>query len=638
MHAERARVAPEAVCAAALAAAVAAVLGGMWVRGLSPFWSDLTYLHHGWRAAPAMLIQAGRAPLWEPSLYFGMPMAGAMQGGIFYPAGVVYSLFGFATATALFQFAQLFTAGWLCALWLRSWRASWGASLGGAVLFAFGGVMITRLSFPNHLATLVWAPALALFFRRPPLLALTLGIMALAGYPTFIPGCAAAAWVVAYAARARAWTWRSAAAGWALAASSSAGLAALQLLPGLELAFNSRRAAGVGLEEALIWSFAPRDLLQWIGPLAVGLKNFHPAVDWTMCVYLGLVGAGTAAWGAYVLPRRRAVVLLSALAAIAVLILGSSNPVSAALWAGASPLRFVRYPGNLSYIALLPLSALATGGFSRRRFGPVLVIAAGIELVALSRLAIPAAPRELFVSAGPLVRTLQAQTPDARYLISPKALHASTGSDVFDWKHRLYGLTNAPYRLRAAVNFGEPLVPSRSYAVLDALESLPNAEAAGRWMPWLGAARLLTPGPASWPSLEPAGAALWSLSRPRGPVSLAWRLSPAAGAALPAGWPATPPPLGTPLELRREREDRFEASGAGEGWAFVAEPLFPGWRADLNGKPAVAEPALEAFQKIATPPGPWTIRWRYDPAPWKAGLLLSWAAWTLLAAYWYHRA
>lgn len=638
MHAERARVAPEAVCAASLAAAVAAVLGGMWARGLSPFWIDLTYLHHGWRAAPAMLVQAGRAPLWEPSLYFGMPMAGAMQGGLFYPAGIVYTLFGFATATALFQFLQLFTAGWLCALWLRSWRASWGASLGGGVLFAFGGVMIARLSFPNHLATMVWAPALALFFRRPGPLTLVLGLMVLAGYPTFIPGCAVAAWVVAYAARSRNWSWRSASVGWALAAASSAGLAALQLLPGLELAFNSRRAAGVSVEEALIWSFSPADLLHWIGPFATGLARFHPALDWWSCVYLGGAGALAVAGGAFMLPRRRVLVLAAALAAVVVLILGSSNPVSAALWAGASPLRFVRYPGNLSYIALLPLSALAAGGFSRRRLGPLLVIAAGIELVALSRLAIPAAPRELFVAAGPLVRTLQAETPDERYLISPKALHASKGSDIFDWKQRLYGLTNAPYRLRAAVNFGEPLVPAHSYAVLDALESLPSADAAAGWMPWLGAARLLTPGPASSARLEPAGEALWSLSRPRGPVSLAWRLSPAAGAALSAAWPATPPPLGAPLALRREREDRFEVSGEGEGWAFVAEPLFPGWRADLNGKPAAAEPALEAFQKIATPPGPWTIRWRYDPQPWRAGVLLAWAAWTVLAAYWYHRA
>jgi hypothetical protein len=605
---------------------------------LSPFWSDLTYLHHGWRAAPAMLVQAGRAPLWEPSLYFGMPMAASMQGGIFYPAGLLYSLFGFATATALFQFLHLFTAGWLCALWLRSWRASWGASLGGAVLFAFSGVMIARLSFPNHLSTLVWAPALALFFRRPGLLTLILGLMVLSGYPTFIPGCMAAAWVVAYAARSRRWSWRSAAADWTAAACAAALLSAVQLLPGLELAFNSRRAAGVGVAEAVIWSFLSADLLQWIGPFATGLTRFHPAVDWWSCVYLGAAGALAAACGAFVLPCRRALVLAAALAAVVVLILGASNPVSAALWVGVSPLRFVRYPGNLSYIALLPLAALAAGGFSRRRLGPALLLVLALELTALSRRAIPAAPRELFVAAGPLVRTLQVETPDARYLISPKALHVSKGSDIFDWKQRLYGLTNAPYRLRAAVNFGEPLVPARTYAVTDALQSLPNADAAARWMPWLGAARLLTPGPASSPRLEPLGEALWSLSRPRGPVALAWRLSPEAGADLPASWPATPPPLGEPLELRRAREDRFEVSGEGEGWVFVSEPLFPGWTAALTSpsgtRGAAIVPALEAFQKVVTPPGPWTIRWRYEPLPWRFGVLLTWAACLAMAIYW----
>ncbi len=644
MNADRGRVAPEIVAAAALAGVVVALLGGAWARGLTVFWSDLTYLHHGWRSAPAMLVAAGRAPLWEPSLYFGMPMAASMQGGLFYPGTIFYYLFGFATATALFQAVHLFLAGWLCALWLRSCRLTWGASLGGAVLFAFGGVMIARLPFLNHLATLAWAPALALFFRRPVPLALALTMMVLAGYPTFIPGCAAAAWAVAWAARGKGWSWSGGARDWGAAALLSGILAAPQLLPGLELAARSRRSTGVGLDEALTWGFSPSDLLQWVGPLAIGMKDFHPAIDWTLCVYLGLAGAAAAAYGAVVLPRRRALVLGAAVIVVVILTLGASTPFSAALWRGLPPLRFVRYPGNLAYIALLPLAALAAAGFTDRRLGPALVLASALELLVLGRGATPLATRGLFVQPGPLVWNLQQDLGDARYLISPKALQAAKGTDIFDWKQRLYGLTNAPFRLRAAANFGEPLVPAASYAAMDALLSLPSADAAAAWMPWIGASRLLTPEPPSSPRLVPVTRALWNISALRAtPVSLAYLLTAKDGAALPAAWPPAPPDAArAPLEVRRERPDRFEVSGVGEGWAYVAEPRFPGWTTTLTvagaERAVVPEAALGAFQKVPTPPGPWTLRWRYEPGPWRLGLLIASFAWIMLSWSWYHRA
>ncbi|UPT74083.1 MAG: hypothetical protein M0D55_20050 [Elusimicrobiota bacterium] len=565
-----------------------------------------------------------------------------MQGGLFYPATIFYYLFGFATATALFQALHLFAASWLCALWLRSWRATWGAALGGALLFGFGGVLIARLPFLNHLAVLSWAPALALFFRRPAPLALTLALMALAGYPTFIPGCAAAAWAVAAAARTSRLSWRDAAGGWAAAAAGSAALAAVQLGPGLELAARSRRASGVGLEEALTWGFSPRDLLQWIGPLATGLDRFHPAVEWTSCVYLGAAGALAVYLGASAMPRRRAALLGVFLFGVVVLILGASTPLSAAVWRAVPALRFVRYPGNLSYLALLPLSALAAAGFSSRLVGPGLALVCGLELLAVGRSATPLAPRSIFVEAGPLVGALRERLDGGRYLISPRALQASKGADVFDWKQRLYGLTNAPYRLRAAANFGEPLVPAESYAAMDALLSLPGADAAAAWMPWIGASRLLTPEPPRSRLLESDVASLWEVSRLKGPASLAWKLTPAAGAALPAAWPAAAPPLGAPLAESRTREDRYEVSGAGAGWAFVAEPRYPGWRVELRTPEGTRRveplPALGPFQKVEVPDGTWTLSWRYEPASFALGLLLTAAALWALAASWYHRA
>ncbi|MEK7388669.1 MAG: hypothetical protein AAB036_03120 [Elusimicrobiota bacterium] len=635
------RIAPEIIVGTFFVSVIFFLLGLQWLRGLSTFWSDLTYLHQSWRAGPAMMIMAGRTPLWEPSLYFGMPMAASMQGGLFYPPTILFYLFGFSTATACFQALHLLLAGFLCALWLRTWRLSWGASLGGALVFAFSGVMIARLPYLNHLATLTWTPALGLFFRRPAQLAAILALMIFAGYPTFIPGCACAVWAVAVAARTQRTCWRAAAMNWALAGLLAAAVAAVQLLPGLELAVFSRRAAGVGLVEALTWGFQTIDFLQWLGPLAVGWSRFHPADDWYKTVYLGVFGACAAGYGAAALPRKRALILVAALSAVFLLTLGGSNPVSSELWGKLSFLRFVRYPGNLSYIALPLFAVLAGAGISRGRAGSALVLALAVELIFIGRSATPLAPKSLFTEAGVLARTLQETLGSTRYLISPRALQASTGSGVFDWKQRLYGLTNAPYRIRAATNFGEPLVPAASYAVMDALFTLPGADAAAGWMPWIGASRLLTPEKVDSARLSSEGRSLWEVSRVRGQVSLAYRLSPEQGASFPEEWPPAPPPLGAPLELRWPREDRFEVSGFGEGWVFVSEPRFPGWTIALSSGEkelrVTSRPALEAFQKVATPAGPWTIRWRYEPLPWRVGLIVTWASLLALGASWYHR-
>ena len=636
---------PEAAAAAAILAAALAVLAPLWLRGLSPFWGDLTYLHPAWRAAPAELLQAGRAPLWEPSLYLGMPMAASMQGGLFYPPTIAYYFFGFATATALFHLLHYFLAGWLAALWLRTLRLNWGACAGAGISFALSGLMIDRATFLNHLALLAWAPALMLFFRRRAPLALALALMFLAGYPTFLPGLAIVAWALALALRAR----RTGAGGplswggdWAAAGALALALTAAQLLPALELAALSRRSAGLPAEEVLRYSFTLADLRQWVSPLFVPLSSFSPTVGWWKCVYLGVAATCAAALALRRLPPRRSAALAAILAAVAVLILGGSNPLSRSLWLHFPPLRFIRYPGNLACLASLPLAALVGAGLSRAARAPALAALMAAELVALGVYALPGAPRGVFTDERPLARELQTKLDGTRYLLSPRALEMVRGSGVQDWASRLYGLSNAPYRLRSVGNFGEPLVPAPNYAVMDRIYSARSAEEAAAWLPWVGASRLLTPEFPWTPLLVSEGLNKWYVSRAAAPVALAYQFSPAAGAALPEDLPASPPPPGKPLAETREREDRFTVSGEGEGWVFVSEPRYPGWKATIQtpagSAPLTTVPALSAFMKANVPEGPWKLTFEYDPASWRWGVLLSLGALLAFGSYWYHRA
>ena len=56
-------------------------------------------------------------------------------------------------------------------------------------------------------------------------------------------------------------------------------------------------------------------------------------------------------------------------------------------------------------------------------------------------------------------------------------------------------------------------------------------------------------------------------------------------------------------------------------------PCYPGWKVFLKtpaGIKAVESlPALEAFQKVEVPAGPWKLYFQYFPASWRLGRLLS---------------
>ena len=644
----RGRPRPEALGAAILAALVLALLAPAWLRGLSPYWGDLTYLHMPWQVSTTQSLQAGRLPLWDPYLYFGMPMAANMQRAVFYPGMLPFRFFDFPSALVIFHGLHYWLAGWLTFLWLRSLRLRHGSALAGAVVFMLGGGLLSRMSFLNHIAVLGLLPGFMLFFRKPVLLALTLACAFLAGYPPFLIGGVVLAWaVMAVLARPQgAWArsaW-SCGRGWTAAALLAAGLSACQLLPGAELFGLSRRSAGMGLEETLRYSYSWRELCSWISPWLI--RGFNPSVDWTKSCYMGFVGAGIAAWGLWKLRRKIVLGLACLLGAIFFLLLGDTTVFSRAVWAHWTPLHFVRYPGNLAYLGWSLTALLAAAGWQklRPRWGAAFFLILAGELLCYGIGQAPLAPRRLFAEPGPLVTRLAQQGKGLRYLLSPLALENTIGFGVEDWKWRLYGLTNDAYHLRAAGNFGEPLVPRAGYEFMDMLYRQPSAAAAARQLPRAGILFLLTRDP--WPGtpgLREEGHVLWHVYRVAGTSALAWFLDERLGSLLPAGLPERPlPAAAQALPLTWEREDRYEVSGTGAGWAFIAEPRYPGWRVvleDSRGRNWTdTQPAWGAFQKVRVPSGPWRLFFSYDPASWRRGLALTLICLLAFGVYWYNLA
>ncbi|MBI4423314.1 MAG: hypothetical protein HY554_06285 [Elusimicrobia bacterium] len=616
----------------------------LWLAGRTVFWGDLTYIHHPWRAAAADQLARGSLPLWNPWLYLGMPLAAQMQGAVWYPGTVPFHLLRFETAVALYHGAHYALAGLFAFLWLRRGGLGAASCLAGAALFMANGVLASRIPYLNHLSTLALFPALLLFAHRPAALGLTAALAFLSGYPLMLGGGAVAAFGLTWLVERRA----PRPLAWLAAVGLAAGLSALQLLPAAELAAGSKRGAGLGSAEVLEFGLEPGDLPGFVAPwLAPG--GLSAEVFWWRSCWLGLA-ASLACLAAFPRLRPRLGWALAAyLGGVGLLALGGSNPVSRWLWEHFPPLRFVRYPGNTTYLLLPAAALLAAAGLARRRWAALGAALIAAELGAYAFLSQPLVPRGFFGDAGPLVRALQAGNQGHRYLLSPQALEWHRGAGAApalaaaDLKHRLYGLTNAPFRLEAVANFGEPLVPQPNYDVMDFLYTRAGVSDAAAYLPWVDAPLLLTRDPHPAGPLRYLGRRLWHGYRLEGPSSRAYWLPLEDGARIPEGLaPAAElPPLARarPLALERDGESRWRLRGdTPAGWVFVSEVRYPGWKAWLDGRPAATEPAWRAFQKVRVPEGRWELAFRYAPASWAAGLAATLAVLCACAAYWYNAA
>lgn len=268
------------------------------------------YFYPYWEAAAAAL-RAGRLPLWNPYLFMGAPLLANSQVGFFYPLNwplwlllpVPYA----ATASILLHLALAAGGAYLLArLELRLSPAAAGLS---SLLFALGGYLTAQVEHLNQLQGLAWLPWTLLvagrpagwterraFLRRLALLGLVLALQLTAGHTqtVFITGVALGLWWLGSVMEQRS-QWRRALpalAGLLLAAGLAAALAAVQLLPTLELAGQSSRQGGLPLNEVLSFSLHPLHLSRALLPgYGEALFTEYVAFLPLTALLLALVGA-----------------------------------------------------------------------------------------------------------------------------------------------------------------------------------------------------------------------------------------------------------------------------------------------------------------------------------------------------------
>ena len=228
-------------------------------------------------------FRQGALPLWNPYLFLGFPQYAEPQLSTFYPpmwlaAWVpIESSFSFLYA---FHFALTAIGGYLL---VRQLGGRWSGALLAGIVLTFNGFMIARLHAGHvpHLMTLSYLPLLLAAahwavqrrsIAATLLAGVPLGLAMLAGYAPFFPFLVAAVSLLMLWLAVQEWQKREYAKGaWILAQLVILGLfsgmlAAVQLLPTVEMTLASSRVAGADYAFANSLSMPPWNYLTLLLP------------------------------------------------------------------------------------------------------------------------------------------------------------------------------------------------------------------------------------------------------------------------------------------------------------------------------------------------------------------------------------
>jgi len=255
------------------------------LAGEAFFWGTPLLQFIPWQRLAAEMWRAGHAPLWNPWVGCGAPLAANYQTAAFYPFNLLYLLLPAEVALTWTVAGHLVLTGWGMYRWGRAVGLEQFSALVGALTLEGSGYLLSRATlFPSMILAFAWIPVW--LWRAEELvrrqrgrdvlwLGLALGLGLLTGHAqtAFYGGLTLAAyiawraWQVGRGQARRRWR-MMAIVGWlsVMALALGVGLAAVQLLPTAELMCSSPRAAGVDFDFAMTYSLWPWRLISFFAP------------------------------------------------------------------------------------------------------------------------------------------------------------------------------------------------------------------------------------------------------------------------------------------------------------------------------------------------------------------------------------
>ncbi len=403
--------------------------------------NDLSNMFFHWLRFAVSSIRRGRFPLWNPYTYSGLPFVANPQPALFYPPTWLALLVPVPQALGLIIVLHLWLAGVGMYAWLRSEGASTAGGMLGAVIFAFGGYFFVRV-YAGHIGVITtgaWLPLLLWAYRHAVdrrswklavLGGLPTGLSILAGHTaSFIY---VALGLMVYAAFCAWENWREERRAARKAAAAilplawvgvmllvGLALAAVQLLPMLELVVRSTRQASPSYDFAARFSWPPGYLLTLLVPNFFGEPTrtgyWGDGIYDEFIFYVGVLPLILALLGARLRHKRTPFLITLGLGAL-LLALGEYGSLHLLFYRFVPLFQAARAPARAGFLFTLAASALAgltataigDGGGERARLleplrrSAVLSVAGGALALVVAGFAAFALGRELNPAAGRL--------------------------------------------------------------------------------------------------------------------------------------------------------------------------------------------------------------------------------------------
>ncbi len=352
------------------------------------FFRDVSFFHYPLKRLVTEAYARGEWPLWNPYLQLGQPLLANPNSMAVYPTQILLHLLPFQTAYELHFVLHSVLAGISAYFLGRALGLRRHCAFLTAVIYNFSGTTLSFLNLFNILPVIVFLPLLTLALIRllqaPSVkrVALSSGVLALfllAVEPTailtvgfFLVPLAVSFYFLNDGLKT---SWRVVIVTLGSTLISGLLLAAVQLLPTLELTRNSGRQGGLSFEIVTFWSLHPLNLMQVAFPQIFGdIFKLHESMAWAkslfdkrepylLSCYLGILPLFLAGWGLIFSRRRWLSPTLGGIATWGLLLaMGKHFPLFHWLFESVPVFRYGRFP--VKYILIPNLCAAILAGLA----------------------------------------------------------------------------------------------------------------------------------------------------------------------------------------------------------------------------------------------------------------------------------